>query len=51
MADAMEPVSVGIKSYLGVPLSNSEGKHLGHLAVFDDKPMLAGSGQRFRDLF
>ncbi len=32
-------VEWGIQSYLGVPLCDSEGKHLGHLAVFDDKPM------------
>lgn len=34
-------VEWGIQSYLGVPLCDSEGKHLGHLAVFDDKPMPA----------
>lgn len=34
-------VEWGIQSYLGVPLADSEGKHLGHLAVFDDKPMPA----------
>ncbi len=28
-----------IESYLGVPLSDPEGKILGHLAVFDDRPM------------
>ncbi|HTU17168.1 MAG TPA: GAF domain-containing protein [Gemmataceae bacterium] len=32
-------VEWGIESYLGVPLRNSEGKVLGHLAVFDDRPM------------
>jgi PAS domain S-box-containing protein len=29
----------GIESYLGVPLLDAEGKHLGHLAVFDELPM------------
>jgi PAS domain S-box-containing protein len=32
-------VDWGIESYLGVPLSDTEGKHLGHLAVFDERPM------------
>jgi PAS domain S-box-containing protein len=32
-------VEWGIESYLGVPLRDSEGKILGHLAVFDDRPM------------
>jgi PAS domain S-box-containing protein len=31
----------GIESYLGVPLRDARGKHLGHLAVFDDRPMPA----------
>jgi len=30
---------LGIESYLGVPLCDPEGKILGHLAVFDDRPM------------
>ncbi len=29
----------GIESYLGVPLVASDGKHLGHLCVFDTRPM------------
>ena len=29
----------GIESYLGVPLIATDGQHLGHLAVFDTKPM------------
>jgi formate hydrogenlyase transcriptional activator len=29
----------GIESYLGVPLRDREGTVLGHLAVFDDRPM------------
>ena len=33
--------SVGIESYLGVPLLDAQGRHLGHLAVFDDRPMPA----------
>jgi formate hydrogenlyase transcriptional activator len=28
-----------IESYLGVPLRDPDGKVLGHLAVFDDRPM------------
>jgi len=37
---ADEPlVRMGIESYLGVPLVAPDGKHLGHLAVFDPRPM------------
>lgn len=32
-------VEMGIESYLGVPLRDQEGKHLGHLAVFDSRVM------------
>src|SRR6516164_5652310 len=32
-------VEWGIESYLGVPLCDTNGKHLGHLAVFDEQPM------------
>jgi PAS domain S-box-containing protein len=32
-------VEWGIESYLGVPLCDAAGKHLGHLAVFDEQPM------------
>jgi formate hydrogenlyase transcriptional activator len=32
-------VSWGIESYLGVPLAGPDGEHLGHLAVFDTRPM------------
>ena len=32
---------LGIESYLGVPLRNAKGEHLGHLAVFDEQPMPA----------
>lgn len=32
---------LGIESYLGVPLRDAQGNHLGHLAVFDDRPMPA----------
>jgi hypothetical protein len=28
-----------VESYLGVPLRDPEGKILGHLAVFDERPM------------
>jgi PAS domain S-box-containing protein len=31
----------GIESYLGVPLLDVKGHHLGHLAVFDERPMPA----------
>ena len=34
-------VDQGIESYLGVPLCDSQGEHLGHLAVFDERPMPA----------
>ena len=34
-------VEWGIESYLGVPLCDSQGTHLGHMAVFDDRPMPA----------
>lgn len=34
-------VEWGIESYLGVPLCDSNGVHLGHMAVFDDRPMPA----------
>ncbi|MGH2359096.1 MAG: sigma 54-interacting transcriptional regulator, partial [bacterium] len=32
-------VALGIESYLGVPLLDANGNVLGHLAVFDDRPM------------
>lgn len=35
----VELVHLGVESYLGVPLIDSKGEILGHLAVFDDKPM------------
>jgi PAS domain S-box-containing protein len=34
-------VEWGIESYLGVPLCDAKGEHLGHLAVFDEQPMPA----------
>jgi formate hydrogenlyase transcriptional activator len=34
-------VDWGIESYLGVPLCDARGGHLGHLAVFDEQPMAA----------
>jgi formate hydrogenlyase transcriptional activator len=33
------PQAWGIESFLGVPLCDSEGTVLGHLAAFDDRPM------------
>jgi PAS domain S-box-containing protein len=32
-------VDLGIESYMGVPLLDAGGKVLGHLAVFDERPM------------
>jgi PAS domain S-box-containing protein len=32
-------VDLGVESYLGVPITNSAGQIIGHLAVLDDKPM------------
>ncbi len=32
-------IAMGIDSYLGVPLLDNEGNVLGHLAVFDERPM------------
>ena len=37
--DDEQMVEWGIASYLGVPLVAADGQHLGHLAVFDTKPM------------
>ena len=34
-------IELGIESYLGVPLLDGEGTVLGHLAVFDERPMPA----------
>jgi formate hydrogenlyase transcriptional activator len=34
-------VEWGIESYLGVPLCDAKGEALGHLAVFDERPMPA----------
>jgi PAS domain S-box-containing protein len=34
-------VEWGIDSYLGMPLCDAKGAHLGHLAVFDERPMPA----------
>ena len=40
-------IDLGIESYLGVPLLDGEGKVLGHLAVFDERPMPAEPRQLF----
>ncbi len=40
-------VDWGIESYLGVPLLDAQGRHLGHLAVFDERPMPAEPRQLF----
>ncbi len=37
--DKLFPREQGLKSYIGVPLSDSAGKQIGHLAIIDDKPM------------
>jgi formate hydrogenlyase transcriptional activator len=34
-------IELGIESYLGVPLLDGDGRVLGHLAVFDERPMPA----------
>jgi PAS domain S-box-containing protein len=34
-------VEWAIESYLGAPLCDAQGRHLGHLAVFDERPMPA----------
>src|SRR5262249_37658883 len=34
-----DAVEMGIESYLGLPLLDGDGKVLGHLAAFDDRPM------------
>src|SRR5262249_2362181 len=38
-----DKLSVGLstQSYLGVPLLDAQGRHMGHLAVFDERPMPA----------
>ncbi|MFI5318698.1 MAG: sigma 54-interacting transcriptional regulator [Myxococcota bacterium] len=33
-------VSLGVRSYLGIPLRGAQGQTLGHLAAFDTEPML-----------
>src|SRR4051812_17340524 len=40
-------VDWGIESYLGVPLCDARGRHLGHLAVLDERPMPAGPHKLF----
>src|SRR5260370_29939786 len=40
-------VDMGIESYLGVPLRNVAGAVLGHLAVFDERPMPAAPRRLF----
>src|SRR6516225_8302974 len=40
-------VDWGIESYLGVPLCDVQGRHLGHLAVFDERPMPAEPSKLF----
>lgn len=39
-------VSVGVESYLGIPLIDSADKILGHLAVMDTQPMQGGQEER-----
>jgi formate hydrogenlyase transcriptional activator len=40
-------IDLGIESYLGVPLLDTEGTVLGHLAVFDERPMPSEPRQLF----
>ena len=40
-------IELGIESYLGVPLLDGDGQVLGHLAVFDERPMPAEPRQLF----
>jgi len=40
-------VQMKIDSYLGVPLRDAEGNTMGHLAVFDDRPMPAEERRSF----
>jgi formate hydrogenlyase transcriptional activator len=40
-------IDLGIESYLGVPLLDGEGSVLGHLAVFDERPMPVEPRQLF----
>jgi PAS domain S-box-containing protein len=35
------PIEVGVESYLGVPLLDDGGEVIGHLAIFDKRPMPA----------
>ena len=39
-----------IESYLGVPLRDSEGRVIGHVAVFDERPMPEEPRKLLRDL-
>ena len=38
-------VTLGAESYAGVPLPNSQGKVLGHLAVMDNRPRVFGENE------
>jgi formate hydrogenlyase transcriptional activator len=40
-------VAMGIESYLGVPLHDARGEVLGHLAVFDERPLPAEQRKLF----
>ena len=44
-------VDLGIESYLGVPLLDAQGVTLGHLAVFDSRPMSANRSDSIRSEF
>ena len=43
--DRPEIINMGAESYLGIPLADSAGKTLGHLAVMDVRPMQEEPGQ------
>lgn len=43
--DSFFPKDAGVKSYFGVPIYLSNGEVLGHIAVFDTKPMTVSTKQ------
>ncbi|MFZ6010634.1 MAG: sigma 54-interacting transcriptional regulator [Bacteroidota bacterium] len=43
--DVLFPKEEGIKSYFGVPILLSDGEIIGHIAIFDTKPMVISQQQ------